>query len=53
MVRVERDGAVLARCTGLIDGAGRPVRGLSATVVTGASCDAAAACVAPFWRTGR
>jgi len=28
LVWVERDGGVLARCTGLVDRAGRPVRGL-------------------------
>ncbi len=43
LVWVERDGAVLARCTGLIDRAGRPVRGLPSQVVSGGSCDAAAA----------
>jgi len=43
LVWVERDGAVLARCTGLIDRAGRPVRGLPPQVVSGGSCDAAAA----------
>jgi len=43
LVWVERDGAVLARCTGLIDRAGRPVRGLPPSVVSGGSCDAAAA----------
>jgi len=34
---------VLARQTGLVDGHGRPVRGLPPAVVSGASCDAAAA----------
>ena len=43
LVWVECDGAVLARCTGLIDRAGRPVRGLPPSVVSGGSCDAAAA----------
>jgi len=43
LVWVERDGAVLARCTGLVDRAGRPVRGLPSAVVSGGSCDAAAA----------
>jgi len=52
LVRVERDGAVLARCTGLIDRAGRPVRGLPATAVTGASCDAAAAWRGAFMAHG-
>jgi len=43
LVWVERDGAMLARRTGLIDRAGRPVRGLPSAVVSGGSCDAAAA----------
>ncbi|WP_255720340.1 DNA-binding protein WhiA, partial [Frankia sp. CiP3] len=43
IVRVERDGEQLARSTGLLDQRGRPVRGLPPQVVTGASCDAAAA----------
>ncbi len=43
LVWVERDGAVLARCTGLVDRAGRPLRGLPPQVVSGGSCDAAAA----------
>ena len=43
LVWVERDGGVLARCTGLVDRAGRPVRGLPPAVVSGGSCDAAAA----------
>jgi len=43
LVWVERDGAVLARCTGLVDRSGRPVRGLPPQVVSGGSCDAAAA----------
>ncbi|HEX7355886.1 MAG TPA: DNA-binding protein WhiA [Mycobacteriales bacterium] len=42
VVRVTRDGEGLARRTGLIDGRGRPVRGLPPAVVTGAACDAAA-----------
>ncbi len=42
LLRVATGGAVLARRTGLIDQAGRPVRGLPATVVTAGSCDAAA-----------
>jgi len=49
---VERDGAVLARCTGLIDRAGRPVRGLAPEVVSGASCDAAAAWRGAFLAQG-
>ena len=43
VLRVSRDGEGLARQTGLIDGRGRPVRGLPPAVVTGAPCDAAAA----------
>ena len=43
VVRVIRDGAALARQTGLLDGRGRPVRGLPPQVVSGAGCDAVAA----------
>lgn len=43
VVRVDRDGELLARQTGLIDGRGRPVRGLPPQVVSGAMCDAEAA----------
>jgi cell division protein WhiA len=43
VVRVARDGEALARQTGLIDGSGRPVRGLPPLVVSGATCDAEAA----------
>jgi DNA-binding protein WhiA len=43
VVRVDRDGDTLARQTGLVDGHGRPVRGLPPQVVSGAVCDAAAA----------
>jgi cell division protein WhiA len=43
VVRVVRDGEALARQTGLIDGRGRPVRGLPPQVVSGAACDAEAA----------
>lgn len=42
VVRVIAGGAALARQTGLIDGAGRPVRGLPAGVVGGGVCDAEA-----------
>ncbi len=52
VVRVERDGAVLARCTGLVDRAGRPVRGLPSEVVTAGSCDAAAAWWGAFLAQG-
>jgi DNA-binding protein WhiA len=43
VVRVAKDGEALARQTGLIDGSGRPVRGLPPQVVSGSSCDAVAA----------
>src|SRR3954467_14486316 len=43
LVRVAKDGDSLARQTGLVDGRGRPVRGLPPQVVSGATCDAAAA----------
>lgn len=43
VVRVSQDGSALARQTGLIDGRGRPVRGLPATIVNGSLADAKAA----------
>ncbi|MGH3477930.1 MAG: DNA-binding protein WhiA [Nocardioidaceae bacterium] len=43
VVRVVAGGEVLARQTGLIDGSGRPVRGLPPQVVSGSTCDAEAA----------
>ena len=43
LVRVAKDGEMLARQTGLLDGRGRPVRGLPPQVVTGAVCDAESA----------
>jgi DNA-binding protein WhiA len=43
LVRVTKDAHALARQTGLVDGNGRPVRGLPPQVVSGALCDAAAA----------
>ncbi|HSF25950.1 MAG TPA: DNA-binding protein WhiA [Actinomycetes bacterium] len=43
IVRVVRDGEALARQTGLVDGRGRPVRGLPPQVVSGATCDAESA----------
>jgi DNA-binding protein WhiA len=43
VVRVVKDGEALARQTGLLDGRGRPVRGLPPQVVSGAVCDAEAA----------
>jgi len=43
LVRVVRDGESLARQTGLVDGRGRPVRGLPPQVVSGSTCDAESA----------
>ncbi|TIC86564.1 DNA-binding protein WhiA [Nocardioides sp. GY 10127] len=43
LLRVHRDGDSLARQTGLLDGRGRPVRGLPPAVVSGGTCDAVAA----------
>jgi DNA-binding protein WhiA len=43
VVRVIKDGESLARQTGLLDGRGRPVRGLPPQVVSGSGCDAVAA----------
>jgi hypothetical protein len=43
VVRVVAGGELLARQTGLIDGSGRPVRGLPPQVVSGSTCDAEAA----------
>ncbi len=43
VVRVTDDGEALARQTGLLDGRGRPVRGLPPQVVSGGMCDAEAA----------
>lgn len=43
VVRMAKDGDVLARQAGLIDGRGRPVRGLPPQVVSGAVCDAESA----------
>src|SRR5690349_5748870 len=43
VVRVVRDGESLARQTGLVDGRGRPIRGLPPQVVSWATCDAEAA----------
>ncbi len=40
VVRVIKDGEALARQTGLLDGRGRPVRGLPPQVVSGSTCDA-------------
>src|SRR5450830_691817 len=43
VVRVVKDGESLARQTGLIDGRGRPVRGLPPRVVSASTCDSEAA----------
>jgi DNA-binding protein WhiA len=43
VVRVVKDGEALARQTGLLDGRGRPVRGLPPQVVSASTCDAEAA----------
>jgi len=43
VVRVIKDGEALARQTGLLDGRGRPVRGLPPQVVSGSTCVAEAA----------
>jgi cell division protein WhiA len=43
VVRVVAGGDQLARQTGLVDGRGRPIRGLPPQVVSGATCDAEAA----------
>ena len=43
LVRVVEGGEQLARQTGLIDGSGRPVRGLPPQVVSGGVCDVEAA----------
>ncbi|PYI38471.1 DNA-binding protein WhiA [Arthrobacter psychrolactophilus] len=42
VVRVVRDGEALARQSGLLDGRGRPVRGLPSAVVNGSTADAEA-----------
>lgn len=43
VLRVVREGEALARQTGLLDGRGRPVRGLPAVIVNGSVADAVAA----------
>ncbi len=52
LVWVERGGGSLARCAGLVDQAGRPVRGLPPGVVSGGGCDAAAAWRGAFLARG-
>jgi len=51
-VRVAQDGEALARQTGVVDGSGRPIRGLPPQVVSGASCDAVAAWRGAFLARG-
>lgn len=51
-VRVAKDGRLLARQTGIIDGSGRPIRGLPPQVVNGASCDSVAAWRGAFLARG-
>lgn len=43
VVRVSQGGEALAQQTGIIDGSGRPIRGLPPAVVGGSSCDAVSA----------
>jgi len=43
VVRIVEDGSTLARQTGLVDGRGRPVRGLPPKVVSASTCDSEAA----------
>ena len=52
VVRVTNDGELLARQTGLIDGKGRPIRGIAPQVVSGATCDAEAAWRGAFLAPG-
>jgi DNA-binding protein WhiA len=42
-LRIAAGGEALARQTGLVDGSGRPVRGLPPPIISGGTCDAAAA----------
>lgn len=52
IVRVDREGAMLARQTGLLDARGRPVRGMPPFVVGGAAVDAEAAWRGAFLARG-
>lgn len=52
VVRVNKGGDVLARQTGIIDGSGRPIRGLPPHIVNGASCDSVAAWRGAFLARG-
>lgn len=51
-IRVAKDGDVLARQTGIVDGSGRPIRGLPPQIVNGPSCDAVAAWRGAFLARG-
>ncbi len=52
LVRVVDGGEALARQTGLVDGSGRPVRGLPPAIVSGGLCDCEAACRGAFLAHG-
>jgi DNA-binding protein WhiA len=52
LVRVGRDGALLARVAGLVNRQGQAVRGLAPWAVSGASCDAEAVWRAAFLSSG-
>lgn len=52
IVRVDREGPMLARQTGLLDARGRPVRGMPPAVVGGATVDAEAAWRGAFLARG-
>lgn len=52
VVRVDREGGMLARQTGLLDARGRPVRGMPPFVVGGAAVDAEAAWRGAFLARG-
>ena len=52
IVRVDREGGMLARQTGLLDARGRPVRGMPPFVVGGAAVDAEAAWRGAFLARG-
>lgn len=52
ILRVERDGGILARQVGMLDARGRPVRGMPPAVVAGATVDAEAAWRGAFLARG-
>jgi DNA-binding protein WhiA len=52
VVRVTHHGDLLARQAGLVDTAGRPVRGLPAAIVNGGKCDSVAAWRGAFMAHG-